>query len=59
MRIGTALEDLIASEYEAQTGRKVRRYRQMVRHPELAWAAASPDAWVIGDRRIVEFKRTG
>lgn len=58
MRIGSALEDLIADEYAAVTGRRVRRFRAMVRHPEYGWAAASPDAAVIGERRLVEFKRT-
>jgi putative phage-type endonuclease len=59
MRIGTALEDLAASEYEAVTGKRVRRHRAMVQHPDIPWAAASPDAQVIGERRLVEFKRTG
>ena len=59
MRIGSALEDLIASEYEAQTGNRVRRFRTMVRHPDVEWAAASPDAMVVGEHRLVEFKRTG
>lgn len=58
MRIGSALEDLIASEYETQTGRRVRRSRAMVRHPELEWAAASLDGTVVGERRVLEFKRT-
>ena len=58
MRVGSALEDLILSEYAAQTGRRARRYRAMVRHPEYAWAAASPDAGVIGERRLVELKWT-
>lgn len=59
MRIGSALEDLIASEYETRTGRRVRRSHGMVRHPEIEWAAASLDGTVIGERRIVEMKRTG
>ena len=59
MRIGSALEDLIASEYEAHTGRRVRRAHAMVRHPEIEWAAASLDGTVIGERRVLEFKRTG
>jgi putative phage-type endonuclease len=59
MRIGSALEDLIASEYTAQTGRRVRRARGMVGHPSIEWAAASLDATTIGERRLVEFKRTG
>lgn len=59
MRIGSALEPLIAEEYERVTGARLRRFRSMVRHPELEWAAASPDAARIGERVLVEFKRTG
>jgi hypothetical protein len=40
-------------------GARLRRFRSMVRHPELEWAAASPDAARIGERLLVEFKRTG
>ncbi len=58
MRKGSALEPFIASEYEAHTGKHVRRFRAMVRHPEIEWAAASPDAAVIGERRLLEFKHT-
>lgn len=57
MRIGKALEPVIAEEYEAKTGLVLRRYRGMVRHDDIEWAAASPDAAVVGDRRLVEFKR--
>jgi putative phage-type endonuclease len=57
MRIGKALEPVIAEEYESVTGRRIRRYRGMVRHRDIEWAAASPDAAVVGDRRLVEFKR--
>jgi putative phage-type endonuclease len=58
MKIGSALEDLIASEYVAETGRRVRRSRGMVRHADIEWAAASLDATVIGERRAVELKHT-
>lgn len=58
MRMGKALEDLILAEYEAATGRRTVRYRAMVRHAQYAWAAASPDARVIGERRLVELKFT-
>lgn len=57
MRIGKALEPVIAEEYETVTGRRLRRYRGMVRHADIEWAAASPDASVVGDKRLVEFKR--
>ena len=59
MRIGSALEPLIASEYERATGRRVQRFRAMLRHPDVEWAAASPDGRVVGERRLVELKRTG
>jgi putative phage-type endonuclease len=58
MRIGSALEDLNLREYEAATGRRCVRYRSMVGHPVYDWAAASPDARVIGERRLVELKWT-
>jgi putative phage-type endonuclease len=58
MRIGSALEDLIASEYSAKTGRSVRRVRDLVTHPKLTWAGASPDGRVVGEHRAVEFKWT-
>ena len=58
MRVGSALEPLIADEYERATGRRVRRVRGMLRHRDIEWAAASPDATVVGERRLVEFKRS-
>lgn len=58
MRIGSALEPLIRDEYERVTGRRTVRFRAMVRHPDIEWAAASPDARTIGERRLVEFKQT-
>lgn len=58
MRIGSALEGLIRDEYEAATGTRLMRFHGMVRHPEYEWAAATPDARVVGERRLVEFKRT-
>lgn len=59
MRIGTALEPLIADEYSRATGRGVRRFRGLVIHPRIAWAAASPDGRTVGERRLVELKWTG
>ena len=57
MRIGLALEDLIADEYTRTTGRQVRRFRTLVTHPAIEWAGASPDARALGERRLVEFWR--
>jgi len=58
MRIGSVLEPLIASEYEAQTGYTLRRFHGLKVHPTLSWAAASPDYRVMGRRLLVETKWT-
>ncbi|MHB8398413.1 MAG: lambda-exonuclease family protein [Candidatus Limnocylindrales bacterium] len=59
MRVGSALEDLIASEYTRTTGRPVQRMRDLIRHPSIEWAAASVDRRVVGEHRAVELKWTG
>lgn len=58
MRVGSALEELILAEYEAVTGCRAVRYRAMVRAAHVPWAAASPDARRVGERRLVELKWT-
>jgi putative phage-type endonuclease len=57
MRVGSALEDLIAADYSEQTGRKVRRARGLWESSRVPWAAASPDAYSAG--RLVELKWSG
>jgi putative phage-type endonuclease len=57
MRVGNALEDLIAAAYAEQTGRKVRRVRGLWESARYPWAAASPDATAAG--RLVELKWSG
>lgn len=59
MRVGTALQDLIGEEYSRATGRKVRSAHGMFAHPDLAWAACSPDFTVVGEKRLVEAKSSG
>lgn len=59
MRIGKALEDTIVAEWERDSGERAQRYRAMVVHPSIPWAAASPDARVIGRRCLLELKWTG
>ena len=59
MRIGTALEPLIADAYTEQTGRRLVRITDLRIHPRIQWAAASPDRMVRGERRMVELKWTG
>ena len=58
MRLGLAIESFVAIEYQSATGRRVRRVRHLLRHPDIEWAAASLDREVIGERRIVEIKST-
>ena len=59
MRIGTALEPMIAAEYSRETGRRLRRFHGLVHHPTIAWAAASPDCGAVGERLDVELKWSG
>lgn len=54
MRVGAALEDLIADAYAEQTGRNVRRVRGLWESSRVSWAGASPDATAAG--RLIEFK---
>jgi putative phage-type endonuclease len=58
MRVGSAVEGLIGEEYERVTGRHVQRVRGLRIHPTIEWAGASPDFRVIGERRLVEAKRS-
>jgi putative phage-type endonuclease len=56
MRVGLALEPLIAAEYTAQTGLRLRRSHTLVRHPRIEWAVASPDFYVVGKPWLMEAK---
>lgn len=57
MRVGRALEDLIAELYAEREGVTVRRSHWLYRSAELAWAGMSPDATTRG--RALELKWTG
>lgn len=59
MSWGLRLEDVIADAYVERTGRRVRRARHLLRHPDLAWMLASLDRQVLGQPGIVEIKTTG
>ena len=58
MRVGTALQQLIADEAERVTGRTYRQVHGLWTHPSLSWAAASPDGTAVGERRLLECKFT-
>ena len=44
---GTVLEDVVASEYQKRSGRRVQRVNQLLRHPEHDFAIANIDRAVI------------
>lgn len=56
MRVGLALEDFIAAEYEAKTGHRTQRWPGLAIHPDIEWAGASPDRKRKG--ALVELKHT-
>jgi putative phage-type endonuclease len=58
MRLGLAVEGFIADEVTLATGWRLRRVNHLLVHPTVAWAAASLDREVVGERRIVEIKST-
>jgi predicted phage-related endonuclease len=58
MRVGNAVQDLIGEEYTRKTNRALRRFRGLVTHPDIEWAGASPDFRVVGERRLMEAKRS-
>ncbi len=58
MAIGQAMEPVIAAEYERMTGQPLTRYKGIVIHPKIKWAAASPDCRRTGQRYLVELKDT-
>lgn len=55
MRVGSHLEPLIAELWAEREGIGVERWGELVVHPELPWAGATPD-YRAADGRIVECK---
>jgi putative phage-type endonuclease len=53
---GIILEDAVATYYEAETGRKLKKSNGIVRVKEIPWAMASLDRTIIGERGLVEIK---
>lgn len=53
---GRRLEAVVADWYSETTGRKLRRVKRLLRHPEHEWMLASLDRVVVGEQRIVEVK---
>lgn len=55
---GTVLEDVVAREFEKQSGLKVRRENKIFRHPEYPWMLANVDRRIVGANKGLECKTT-
>lgn len=53
---GTILEEVVAREYAARTGRKIRRVNRLIRHREHPFIAGHIDRNVLNEDRILECK---
>ncbi len=58
MRMGTLAQPLIGEAYTEATGKRVRSWPGLAIHPTIEWAGASPDFRVVGEKRLVEAKRS-
>lgn len=55
---GNVLEDVVAKEFQARTGKKVRRMNKMLRHPEHDFMTANLDRVIVGEKAFLECKTT-
>lgn len=55
---GRILEDIVAKEFEVRSGKKVRRKRSMLKHPEHDFILANIDRMIVGEKAILECKTT-
>lgn len=58
IHFGNVLEDVVAEEFAARTGKKVRRDNRMLRHPEHKFMMANLDRVVVGEKALLECKTT-
>lgn len=58
MRQGTDLEDYVAKRFSGQTGKKVRRRRQIIKNSKYPFAHANVDRWIVGENAGLECKTT-
>lgn len=58
IHFGNILEDVVAEEFAARTGKKVRRDNRMLRHPEHKFMMANLDRVVVGEKALLECKTT-
>ncbi|WP_438422117.1 YqaJ viral recombinase family protein [Bacillus siamensis] len=55
---GSILEDIVAKEFEVRSGKKVRRKKSMLKHPEYDFILANVDRMIVGEKSILECKTT-
>lgn len=55
---GNTLEEVVAREFSARTGKKVRRRNAMLQHPEHPFMLANVDREIVGENAILECKTT-
>lgn len=55
---GSLLEDIVAKEFEIRSGKKVRRKKAILRHPEYNFILANVDRMIVGEKAILECKTT-
>lgn len=58
MRQGRDFEAYVASRFEEESGKKVRRCNKMFQHPEYPWMLANIDRDVVGESAGLECKTT-
>lgn len=57
-QVGAYLEDLVATLFTEETGKKVRRKNRMLINDEYPWACADVDRMVVGEKALLEIKTT-
>lgn len=58
MRLGRDLEDYVAKRFTEETGKRVRRERNIIINPEIPFAHANVDRLIIGEDAGLECKTT-
>jgi putative phage-type endonuclease len=55
---GNQLEELVAKEFTARTGKKAHRRNAILSHPDYPWMTANLDRVVVGESALLECKTT-
>lgn len=56
IHFGNVLEDVVAKEFAARTGKRVRRHNKMMYHDEHEFMSANIDRLVVGEKALLECK---